>query len=274
MFVIANKLRTTRHHLLSWSRAGIGNLASRISIAHSLLNDIQSALISDRDFAQEAAVRNQLEDVLEQEEVYWAQRAKTKFLALGNKNTSYFHRMSKVKGQGSCIKGIYNDQGLWVDKEDEIHRIFLAHFSSAYQVPNSSVNVENWDGRDYFDKRLSSDHQDWLNRPFRAHKVCKAIFQIGDSKAPGPNGFSGCFFQKYWDIVGTSITFAVISFLNSGHMLKQINYTYIALIPKIPSPASPADFRPISLCNVLYKIISKTLANRIKSILPAYISQS
>lgn len=80
--------------------------------------------------------------------------------------------------------------------------------------------MENWDGWDYFDKRLSSDHQNWLNRAFRAHELRKAVFQIGDSKAPGPDSFSGCFFKKYWDIVGASINSAVLSFLNSGHMLK------------------------------------------------------
>lgn len=74
--------------------------------------------------------------------------------------------------------------------------------------------------------------------------------------------------------MGPSITSAVLSFLNSGHLLKQINYTHIALIPKIPSPVTPVDFRPISLCNVQYKIISKTLSNRLKVILPSYISQS
>lgn len=186
MFVIANKLRITMHRLLSWSREGIGDLAGHISTTRSLLNDL----------AQEAAVCNQLKNLLEQEEVYGVQRAKSRFLALGDKNTSYFHKIPKVKRQGSCIKGIYNDQGLWIDKEDVIHRVFLAHFSSAYQEPNTSVNVENWDGWDYFDKRLSSDHQNWLNRVFRAHEVRKAVFQIGDSKAPAPDGFSRCFFPK------------------------------------------------------------------------------
>lgn len=91
---------------------------------------------------------------MEQEEVYWAQRAKTKCLALGDRNTSYFHRISKIKKQGSCIKGVYNDQSIWVDKSDEVHRIFMAHFSSAYQEPNPTVHIADWEGWEQFDKRL------------------------------------------------------------------------------------------------------------------------
>jgi len=66
----------------------------------------------------------------------------------------------------------------------------------------------------------------------------------------------------------------VLDFLNSGIMLPEINYTYIVLIPKIKSLERISDYRPISLCNVIYKIISKVLANRLKLILPKLISPS
>lgn len=81
-----------------------------------------------------------------------------------------------------------------------------------------------------------------MERPFSAGEVRRAAFQIGDTKAPGPDGFSGCFFKDHWDIVGSSVTSAVLSFLNSGRMLTQINYTHIVLIPKVQSPRSPSDF--------------------------------
>lgn len=113
--------------------------------------------------------------------------------------------------------------------------------------------------------------------------VEQAIFGSRNSQS----GFLDWCFQSswtgwlFWRIfsfllgdVGPSVTSAALSFLNYGRLLKEINYTHIALIPKVPSPQSPGDFRPINLCNVIYKIISKSLANRVKHILLHYISQS
>ena len=82
------------------------------------------------------------------------------------------------------------------------------------------------------------------------------------SKVPGPNGMSPFFFQKYWHIVGHDVTEAVLSILHLGHMLKKMNHTHIVLIPK-KDPTHLADYRPISLGNVVLWIISKVIANRL-----------
>ena len=95
---------------------------------------------------------------------------------------------------------------------------------------------------------------------------------MGPTKAPGPDGMNALFYQKFWHIVGNDVTTAVLDYLNNGNMLPDINYTHIVLIPKIKSPEKMTDFRPISLCNVIYKIISKVIANRLKLILPQLIS--
>lgn len=67
---------------------------------------------------------------------------------------------------------------------------------------------------------------------------------------------------------------AVLFCLNTRSILKSINHTFITLIPKVPNPERISDFRPISLCNVIYKIISKTIANRLKPILNSIISET
>ena len=72
--------------------------------------------------------------------------------------------------------------------------------------------------------------------------------------------------------MGNEVTGAVLDFLQSGNMEHDVNYTHIVLIPKVKKLEKMANFRLISLCNVIYKIISKVLANRLKLILPQIIS--
>ena len=86
-------------------------------------------------------------------------------------------------------------------------------------------------------------------------EVDNAIKQMGSLKAPGLDGMSPIFYQTFWDSIGTDVSSAVLSCLNSGSILKSINHTYITLIPKKQNPTKVTDFRPISLCNVIYKIL-------------------
>ena len=94
------------------------------------------------------------------------------------------------------------------------------------------------------------------------------------TKALGPDDMSPIFYQKYWDIVGYDVVNCVLGALNSSLLPCSLNETFICLIPKVASPQKISEFRPISLCNVVYKIISKVLANRLKKILKEVIDES
>lgn len=113
-----------------------------------------------------------------------------------------------------------------------------------------------------------------LTQDFTAEEITQALKQMGALTAPGPDGMSPIFYQKYWHIVGTDVIAGVLSCLRDGALLKKINHTNICLIPKTQNPEWVKDFRPISLCNVVYKLISKVLANRLKKILPYVISET
>ena len=74
--------------------------------------------------------------------------------------------------------------------------------------------------------------------------------------------------------MGNGITNMVLNVLNNNLSIADLNKTNISLIPKTNNPKKMTNFRPISLCNVVYKLISKILANRLKPLLPHIISEN
>jgi len=111
-----------------------------------------------------------------------------------------------------------------------------------------------------------------LDTPFISADVTAAIKGMHPSKAPGPDGFHAGFFQRYWHIVGKEVTETVLQVLEGNPMPFGLNDTFITLIPKVPSPQNATQFRPIGLCNVIYKVISKCIVNKLKEVLPDLIS--
>ena len=113
-----------------------------------------------------------------------------------------------------------------------------------------------------------------LERGFTIEEIKKAVFSMSLDKSPGPDGMNAMFYQQHWDIVGPLVSKAVMDCLNEQAEIGAINSTLVTLIPKVKAPKTVGDFRPISLCNVLYKVISKVLINRLKPILPRIIHET
>jgi hypothetical protein len=112
-----------------------------------------------------------------------------------------------------------------------------------------------------------------LVKPYTDLEIKAALFQMGPTKALGPDGFPALFYQTHWEFLKDDICSAVRGFLMGEEIPEGFCDSVIVLIPKVSSPEHLKNFRPISLCNVLYKIASKVLANRLKVILPVVISE-
>ena len=97
-----------------------------------------------------------------------------------------------------------------------------------------------------------------LTKEFWKEEIIQVISQLHPTKALGPDDMSAIFYQKYWDIIGEDVSNIILNTLNSNAPLTDLSKTNIVLIPKTNSPSKMSEFRPISLCNVTYKIISKS----------------
>lgn len=145
---------------------------------------------------------------------------------------------------------------------------------------------------EYFTDLLSESHVLWehvvqcitttitqlqngeLMQPIIKVEVRSALFQMHPDKSHGPDKMTLGFFQKHWRIVRKDVVDMVVKFFIDGIMPNSLNATNLVLIPKKKFPTNMTELHPISLCNVLVKIITKVLANRMKAVLNSIISEN
>jgi hypothetical protein len=120
--------------------------------------------------------------------------------------------------------------------------------------------------------RITPEINASLRADYTADKIKEALDSIGDLKAPGPDGMPAIFFTKIWRTVGDKVQEEALGVINGGEIPEGWNDATVVLIPKVKDPQRLKDLRPISLCNMLYKIISNVLANRLKVFLHDIIS--
>ena len=169
------------------------------------------------------------------------------------------------------IQGVKDQHNNWVEEIEDIPGVATKYFENIFK----SGACERLDEcLEAVQHKVNVKMQEILSREYSVDEIKAVLFQMGPTKAPGPDGMNALFYQKIWHIVGDDVVATVLDFLTTGNMNSDLNYTHIVLIPKVKSPEKMSDYRPINLCNVIYKIISKVMANRLKQILPQLISHT
>lgn len=204
-----------------------------------------------------------MDDLLRKEKLWWAQRAKVQWLKHGDLNTKYFHYKAHQRKRKNIIHSIKDNQGTtWKDRE-HIFSIFNNYFSNIFNKSDTHYALDLFT---VVKDIVTNDQYGYLEANFSSLKVLEAISNLKRNSAPSPDGLTTLFYQNYWDIIGGDILSFVLNILNNGASPSHINHTFISLIPEVNSPTLPSKYRSFSLHNVLLKIITKTIATRIKKV--------
>ena len=232
------------------------------------IRNIQMQPTQVHDFPLEASLVSRYEQNMVKLTEYYQQRAKKHWAINGDRNTTFFHHAVLKRRRKNRIASIKDDNNVVHVEPDVIANVFIQYFKNLFSSSNNNH------GRPYIHSGRPSIEGDYTYSVPDKKEIWETLRAMRRNASPGPDGFNVAFYIGAWDWIGDDIVKVVRDFYEKGTLPAHLNDTQITLIPKKLVSLVPADFRPISLCNVIYKIIAKTLDNRLKPHLTDYIDQS
>ncbi|XP_058788236.1 uncharacterized protein LOC131662466 [Vicia villosa] len=265
---VEGRLVNCANSLEVWSRNRRRSLRSDLDRCRATMELYRG---ENDEFAGERFIEAQAEynKALLKEDLYWRQRAKMHWLRNGDMNTKFFHQSATARKNFKRTQMLHNIDGSEIKEQASLCDIAKFYFEELFRAgfgdydPVLSLIQQ---------KITEADNTQFL-QPLSMMEVKNALFDMHPDKSPGPDGFNPDFFQEYWEVCGEDIYQAALVWLERGFFPSSLNDTNICLIPKITNLSTMKEFRPISLCNVIYKIVSKALANRLQKVLDKCVSE-
>lgn len=272
LFSLGQKLSHVKKACRKLNKEGFGNIQQRARDALSKLQDIQSRLLTqptDSLFREEFVARKEWRFFEKAEGIFYKRKSRIRWLTLGDANTTFYHKTCIAHEARNAIRYLMDNEDQRVDQKEAVKNLAVEYFQSLLGQENSEVQpftVEEL--KAIIPYRFPQEWTDDFIAPPSDEEVIGIIFAMPKSKAPGPDGFPIEFLWEAWSVVGPDTIAAVQEFFTSSRMLKRFNATAIALLPKVTGADKMSQFRPISLCSTVYKVIARIIKNRLRRIIP------
>ncbi|KAI0488396.1 hypothetical protein KFK09_028227 [Dendrobium nobile] len=212
----------------------------------------------------------QISEVTSMQASWIIQRAKLNWLHHGEDDLKFLY--AKIRSRLGSSKFVVNlftcnpnsDRG-------EVLQSIIKHFQELFNpLPPSCRNMDSFPIGIF----VPDFHANLLTSPILDDEIRAAVFKGTSKSSPGPDGFNYHFYKTGWHIIGPLVCKAIRFFFLKGYLPSGIKATALAIIPKHCNATSISDYRPISLCNTLYKIIAKVIAGRLNPIMPLIVKDT
>lgn len=235
-----NKLAGSLH---MWSKKTFGSIRSEIKKLERRLVQLRSASTTRTYSQEEKDIERRLCKLFEREEIMARQRSRVDWLHEGDRNTSFFHARASARRRTNKIKYLLKPDGSKCEDQHEMENMARCFYMNLFSTEPQRASSVLETIRTYIDQQTN----DFLCKPCSDEEIKNALFQMGPTKAPGPDGFPALFYQRHWNLLHDEICTAIRSFLAGEEIPDGLCDTTIVLIPKVSRPEHLTNFRPISL---------------------------
>jgi len=238
-FILNQKLRSTKLALKLWNRISFGNIQHQLRSLTSQLDALQQSTNLPPSSVHEQGLRRVIDDLRLQEEIIWRNKSREQWLTCKDLNTKFFHLSTLIKRRRTAIDFLKLPSGAWISDRLAIGTTLCAHFTDLIAtskpcLPDELLNL--------FDIVITAEDNLSICSIPSEQEIHDSVFSIGPTKSPGPDGFTGLFYQKYWTLVKLVVLSCVWNFFNKHHLLQEHNHTFIALVPKQVGPSTVHHF--------------------------------
>jgi len=275
-FQFARNIKKLKDLIKSWSFLKRKKEDAELKLLEEDLRQIYESEGGGMESQESKGVLIKLEErrnmLLKEKEETWRLKSRAIWLESGDENTKFFQAYAKGRKCVNTIWKLENQEGSMETSFEGMAKIGVSHFQNLFKASNVANIEEVVRMAQLFPSFVNEEDNQMLCAEVSEEELKEALLSFQKDKSPGPDGWTIEFLLELYEFLGNDILKVVEDSRTSGRLPASFNSTFIALIPKIDNPSSLDDFRPISLCNCIYKVISKIIARRIKRILSSNIS--
>lgn len=264
-----NKISQLHTELTQWQSEAFGHMEKQLDLYKKMLLTMdqleERRNLTPQELRLRLQVRESSFELANNIESKWKQRSRCNWISQGDQNTRFFHSFASSRLRRNMVLEI-EENGQLITEKNLIQNLFV---ESMKAILGTSTPVLDFCPQTLYPVNPCLQN---LELPFTLEEVELAVMQLANNKASGPDGIPNEFLKIYWQDIKNEVYQLVLNFYDHKLDLWQYNEANIIMVPKVESPWFTSDFRPISVLNIIPKLLAKILSNRLRVKLPDLIS--